>query len=223
MKPGRLPFGSIRNKAPTSIGASRQIASARRRACQQVLDGVWTEQNAATFNLADQLENEIETKAPDVFTGAYSDLLQAALDRVNWHELAERYLLKVQSEESAGFSVLVFAYTRTQAIQDGVLVDVSQMAREAGIKHPTAVTSAVWSQYVAVPEGVDGQDENGRLWDILNMFRFAALKSPRDSELLFDLVVKNDERAPQPVTLKAVCGPGDMGEPVLTIMLPDED
>ncbi len=27
----------------------------------------------------------------------------------------------------------------------------------------------------------------------------------------------------RPVQLKAVCGPGDDGEPVITVMLPDED
>jgi len=26
-----------------------------------------------------------------------------------------------------------------------------------------------------------------------------------------------------PVQLKAICGPGDSGEPVITIMLPEED
>ena len=37
---------------------------------------------------------------------------------------------------------VVSAYSRAQAIEDGVLVDVSQTAKEAGIKYPTAVTHA---------------------------------------------------------------------------------
>lgn len=32
------------------------------------------------------------------------------------------------------FGPVVFSYTRAQAIEDGVLVDVSEMAKEAGIK-----------------------------------------------------------------------------------------
>jgi len=36
------------------------------------------------------------------------------------------------------------AYTRDQAIEDGFLVDVSDMAREAGFKWPVAVTRRVW-------------------------------------------------------------------------------
>jgi hypothetical protein len=41
----------------------------------------------------------------------------------------------------------------------------------------------------------------------------------------FALHVRNDsrERTPPLVRLKAVCGPGDDGEPVLTVMRPDED
>jgi hypothetical protein len=49
---------------------------------------------------------------------------------------------------------LIFGYSRPQAIQDGVLVDVSDTAREAGVYLPTALTRAVWERYVREPEGV---------------------------------------------------------------------
>jgi hypothetical protein len=41
----------------------------------------------------------------------------------------------------------------------------------------------------------------------------------------FAVHVRNDnqERTPLLVCLKAVCGPGDDGEPVLTVMRPEED
>ena len=119
---------------------------------------------------------------------------------------------------------VIYAYTRAQALEDGVLVDVSEIAKEAGIKFPVALTSAVHCKYVEVPEGVIGQDETGRLWDILWVFRFAAAKF-NGSTLLFKVHVRNDNRDCMPplVTLKAVCGPGDTPEPVITIMLPVED
>ena len=43
--------------------------------------------------------------------------------------------------------------------------------------------------------------------------------------LTFALHVRNDnrERTPPLVRLKAICGPGDQGEPVITVLLPDED
>jgi hypothetical protein len=117
-------------------------------------------------------------------------------------------------------------YTRAQAFEDGVLVDVSETAKEAGIKFPVALTATVWGQYVEVPEGVTGQDEAGRLWDILWMFRCAAARFNGDT-LLFKLYVRNHNRERLDrrdlVTLKAVIGPGDTPEPVITIMLPEED
>lgn len=118
---------------------------------------------------------------------------------------------------------IIDAYSRAQAIEDGVLVDVSTVAREAGIRFPVAMTRTVWAKYVEVPEGVKCQDESGRLWDILWMFRARARRG--GDRLLFRLHVRNDNREmiPPLVTLKAVCGPGDTPEPVITIMLPEED
>ncbi len=128
-----------------------------------------------------------------------------------------------QEDEHPIFGPVIDRYTRAEAIQDGVLIDVSEMAQEAGIKYPTAFTSAVWADYVRVPEGVTCQDEQGRLWDILNMFRFAAKKIKGKDILRFEVLVKNNNRKPKLVSLKAICGPGDTWDPVITIMLPDED
>lgn len=121
---------------------------------------------------------------------------------------------------------LIFAYTRAQALSDEVLVDVTETAKEAGLRYPTALTRAVWDRYVEVPEGVEAQDEAGRLWDILWMLRSAILAQPEDSQTVvieYRLYVRNDNARADLVTLKAVCGPGDDAEPVLTVMLPEED
>jgi hypothetical protein len=135
----------------------------------------------------------------------------------------------MSEETTKGFwddAEVIYAYTRAQALEDGVLIDVSSVAKEAGIKFPVAMTSTVWGECVEVPEGVIGQDEKGRLWDILWMFRCAAARFNGDT-LLFKLYVRNHNRerlnSRDLVTLKAVCGPGDTPEPVITIMLPDED
>ena len=117
---------------------------------------------------------------------------------------------------------LIYSYTRQQAIEDGVLVDVSETAREAGIRYAVALTRAVWDQYVDVPLGVEGQDEAGRLWDVLWMFRYGAEGADGD-RFEFDLLVRNDNRQADQVTLRAICGPGDDAKPVITIMLLDED
>lgn len=118
---------------------------------------------------------------------------------------------------------LIHRYSRAQAIADGVLVDVTATAKEAGITYPTAVTHAVFERHVRVPDGVIGQDERGRLWDVLWMLRFAIARSPGGDVLLYTVFVRNDDTGPRPVELKALCHPGDEGEPVITVLLPDED
>jgi hypothetical protein len=119
---------------------------------------------------------------------------------------------------------LIHRYTRADAIRDGVLIDVSATAREAGVRFPVALTAAAWARCVAVPPGVECQDEAGRLWDVLTMFRLAARRTDGDT-LFFGVHVRNDnrDRTPPLVRFKAICGPGDHGEPVVTVMMPDED
>ena len=125
---------------------------------------------------------------------------------------------------------IIQAYTRAQAIEDGVLVDVSKTAKEAGFVYPVAMTSAAWADCVAwsdedtkrqVP-----QDEFGRLWDVLWMAKIAVKQGNGGTQLLYPLHrVPRGGKAQKPrlIHLKLVCGPGDTPEPVITIMLPDED
>jgi hypothetical protein len=118
---------------------------------------------------------------------------------------------------------IIYSYTRKQAIDDGVLIDVTELAKEAGFKCPVAFTSSVYERHVRVPEDVVDMDETGRLWDVLWLLRYAAMKSPEKSELLFKLSEREGNNEMEIVTLKAVCGPDDHGEVCLTVMLPEED
>ena len=126
--------------------------------------------------------------------------------------------------ESAAPADLIFAYTRSQALADGVLVDVSGMAAEAGIRFPVAVTAALWGEYIQVPndDALHCQSVEGRLWDTLTLFRTVARNTGGDQLFFRVSYVMAGRKMVTPV-LKAVCGPGDSGEPVITIMKQDED
>ena len=124
------------------------------------------------------------------------------------------------------FGEIIYAYTRAQAVADGYQVDVTKTAQEAGIKFPMFLTRAVYDNYVAVPQGVTGQDEAGRLWDVVWMTRFAIQRSRGHADRLpVALYVRNDNRAARLVKLVATCGPLDMDDPqpAITLMMPDED
>jgi uncharacterized protein DUF6573 len=62
---------------------------------------------------------------------------------------------------------IVYSYTRAQAIADGVQVEVTKTAQEAGIRFPVFITRTAFDAYVTVPPDVTGQDEAGRLWDVI--------------------------------------------------------
>ena len=129
------------------------------------------------------------------------------------------------------FGEVIYSYTRAQAIEDGVLIDASEMAKEAGFHWPVALTVAAWSDCVAWSDADNQrqayQDQSGRLWDVLFMASCAIRsKKNADQQMLFDLhrIPRNGRATKsQRLTLKLILGPGDGGEPVITIMLPQED
>lgn len=124
----------------------------------------------------------------------------------------------------------IHVYTRAQALRDGVLMEVSDTAREAGFRLPVAVTAAAWADAVAWSDADTvrqvPQDESGRLWDVLFMAYLAARRAANASTVRFDVWrVPRDGRAIKPRLLKLnmVIDGGDNGEPVITILLPNED
>jgi hypothetical protein len=148
---------------------------------------------------------------------------------------------------------VISVYTRQQAIEDGILVDceeapMDEMRRQL-MKWPLAMTTTAFHRYVwPIDEEASlppDQSLEGRFWDVIWMFH-AAIKGKVTARrvdpcnLLFDFYcivadpsLRSNEKidatargGPEGmrlVTLKAVSGPGDDGEPVMTFMLPEED
>jgi len=63
----------------------------------------------------------------------------------------------------------IYAYTRSQAIADGVLVDATEQAKAIGFKLHTAVTDHLFHGSVEVPEGLEGEGQSvaSRLHDLM--------------------------------------------------------
>src|SRR5262245_11058746 len=63
----------------------------------------FTREEKARFALADRLKHEMQEAMPDLGASMWADLLNAALDEVNWHDVADHYLADVdktaESEE----------------------------------------------------------------------------------------------------------------------------
>ena len=116
------------------------------------------------------------------------------------------------------FGETIYSYSRSQAIEDGVLVDLSQAdSIRQHWKHPFACTSAVWA-IIEEAQEKPGQDVSGICHDISTMAKHA-IRSTRESEqIFFSVIITGKKHA-----MKLHIGPGDTAAPVLTLMLPYED
>lgn len=124
---------------------------------------------------------------------------------------------------------VIHSYTRSQAIADGMLIDITPMAAEAGITLPTVVSANLYHGHIVPPANtLDlGQSIDGRLWDVLMVLRaFAKRAEGNRIQFLVDFVAgrgRNGVPTMQTVTVLAMVHPDDVGKPVITIMLPEDE
>jgi hypothetical protein len=124
----------------------------------------------------------------------------------------------------------VSTYTRADAINDGVLIDITSTSKELGIKYPVAITQSL---DVLIQDKPDCEDVAGRIKDIIHMLHCAIQglipsKKKGEDTIFYDLIMNNSKTDfshynPKIITLKALVHGGDNREPVMTIMLPEED
>lgn len=116
------------------------------------------------------------------------------------------------------FGEPIYSYSRAQAIADGVLVDLSQLdpIRRA-FKYPVACTDTVWGIIETATKEAH-QDLNGIAHDIATMAYLAIRLNAGVDTLRFKVSIAGKTHL-----LKLHIGPGDTPEPVMTLMLPNED
>lgn len=125
----------------------------------------------------------------------------------------------------------ISSFSRAQAIEDGVLIDVSVVAAEAGFRVPVALTKAAWAECVAWSKADTDrkkapQDEDGRLWDVVYMASVAARDNRAASRIdfiVYCVPVEGKGVKALPVALAVTIHAGDDPAPVATISLSDED
>jgi len=89
---------------------------------------------------------------------------------------------------------LIDCYTRRQAIEDGVLVDVekefSDLTRQAGFNFPIAFTKDAFERYIKLNPNSEkvGESIKGRLWDVLWMLKLQILISKNKSTVYFSFL-----------------------------------
>lgn len=119
---------------------------------------------------------------------------------------------------------IVSTYTRSQAIADGVLIDISPTAKSYGFKLPFAISDALYRGYLEPPEGLPGEGQRleGRLHDLLTLAMVAARKSLGEDRVYFEVLFLLQPGKTEKVRVVLHVGPGDAGEAVLTLCLPED-
>lgn len=112
---------------------------------------------------------------------------------------------------------IIYSYTRAQAIEDGVLADVTEVASRLGFKFPVAITERIFNK--CMRHGTAHFMPN--CLNILTSLKSAISKLTDKNDIVYFSVKLDDADAP--IELWSVCGPGDTAEPVITIMFTDED
>lgn len=122
--------------------------------------------------------------------------------------------------------IVIYSYTREQAIADGILVDLTKEAQEAGFKIPVALSAGLYHEYVKPPEALEAQSQSisGRLHDVFMMLRFAAKDRWDGSRVEFEVLFQMDEGPSfEKVQCVAAVEGDSNGNPCLTIFRPEDD
>ena len=137
--------------------------------------------------------------------------------------------LPLPEPQDSLFGPIIYAYTRSQALADDVLVDVTEIAEEVGFRLPVAITESLHNRLTPSKADADlGQDYNGRLWDVLWLAAFTIkLADPGTDTVTFTIALQEaSAKSGRPqntdLRLRAICGSGDEGEPVITIGFPED-
>lgn len=123
------------------------------------------------------------------------------------------------------FGDVVHAYTRAQAIEDGALIDLTDppfdtFLRMKGLRLHTAITDRCFAACIGQPEQFGDDESLKRYLHLLTALLAAIRAAGSDEDRVWFKVLGADGK---PVDCWSLCGPGDRGEPVCTIMLTDED
>ena len=148
------------------------------------------------------------------------------LSTETWDAMKSAGFSEEELQADQPFGPVIFSYTRAQAIEDGVLIDVTAIARRVGFRLHTVVTCGVAAALVEQIRRLRPQDFEKYPEDKIRHAAIAATLEGLHTAIraIPGKAVKDriDFKAAE-LSLWANVGPGDNGEPVLTVMLQGED
>ena len=113
---------------------------------------------------------------------------------------------------------------RQQAIQAGMLIDVTPTAQQLGLTFPVTITKPLWEIGIVTTQSLSEEEQAGRLRDILMAFRLRLASLATISPLIdFPAMLSMPpSTVPQPVPLFAIIQPDGKNQANVTLLLPNE-
>lgn len=121
-------------------------------------------------------------------------------------------------QDNNPFGEVVYSYSRRQALEDGVLVDLSHLPiSKQHWKLEIVTTAAVWN-LIADAIAHDRKDLDGILHDLYCVAKTKIPTQTKTDRIYFQATVGKGTHQ-----FILHCGPGDTPVPCLTLMLPSDD
>lgn len=113
---------------------------------------------------------------------------------------------------------------RSQAIQEGILIDVTPTAQQVGLTFPVTITKPLWDIGIVTTQSLPEAEQANRLRDVLMAFRLRLASLATISPLIDfpALLAMPPSTVPQPVPLFAIIQPDGGNQANVTLLLPNE-
>jgi hypothetical protein len=113
---------------------------------------------------------------------------------------------------------------RKQAIEAGLLIDVTADAQKLGLTFPVTITKPLWEIGIAPGQELSEKDKAERLRDVLMAFRLRLAGQATLSPLIDfpAMLALPPGGVPQPVPLFALIQPDEQNRATATLLLPNE-
>lgn len=113
---------------------------------------------------------------------------------------------------------------RNQAIQAGILIDVTPTAQQIGLTFPVTITKPLWDIGIVTNQSLPEAEQEHRLRDVLMAFRLRLASLATISPLIDfpALLAMPPSTVPQPVPLFAIIQPDGENQANVTLLLPNE-
>jgi hypothetical protein len=102
------------------------------------------------------------------------------------------------------------------------MIDITEIAKEAGLIHRTLLSPAAWETFNEYSE-LQGRDLQKRLFDMLDTLHIALTrrKEPKEKVIYFSALLGGGGNRGNKVILKATVE--NPGQPIITVMLSTEE